>query len=243
MDLQGVPALVTGGAHRIGRAITVALGEAGCRVAIHYGRSEEAARATADELEARGVTVSLHQGDLADPAAPGQLLAEAAQRLGPLRVLVNSAGIFPEDTLETLSRQDLESSLAINLKAPVFLTQAFAELLPSDLGGAVVNVSDWRTARPYTGHFSYTVSKAALDGFTRAAAVALAPRIRVNGLALGAILPPAGKDQTYLRDLARRIPLRGPGSPESVGAAVRAVLENDFITGQVIGLTGGAELV
>lgn len=243
MDLEGVGALVTGGAHRLGRAMALELGEALCRVALHYASSAEAAEKTAAELEAKGATVSLHQADLADPEAPGKVVAEASDALGPLQVLINSAAVFPKDRLDTITRGEWDTTLAVNLSAPVFLTQAFAAQLPDDLDGAVVNISDWRTERPYPDRFSYNVAKAALSGFTKVAAAALAPRIRVNAIALGAILPPPGQESEYLRELAQDIPLRRTGSPRAVAAAVRSLLENDFITGQVLGVTGGAELV
>ncbi|MFQ5966425.1 MAG: SDR family oxidoreductase [Acidimicrobiia bacterium] len=234
---------MTGGAHRVGRAIVLELADARCRVGLHYGTSVDAAKQTASELEERGVTMSLHQGDLSIAGVAEQVVAEASEAIGPLRVLVNSAAVFPEDRIETITREQWDTTVAINLNAPVFLTQAFAAQLPDGMTGSVVNISDWRIERPYPDHFSYNVTKGALSSFTRVAAAALAPRVRVNALALGAILPPPGKDFAYLRELAQDIPLRRPGSPEAVGKAVRALLENDFVTGQVLGVTGGAELV
>ena len=117
---------------------------------------------------------------------------------------MNSAAVFPEDTLLGLTADRWAQTMAVNLTAPVFLTQAFAGALSPDMSGVVVNMTDWRTMRPYPDHFSYTVSKGGLDAFTRAAAIALAPRIRVNAVALGAIIPPAGKDSTYLKALAAK---------------------------------------
>jgi len=132
--------------------------------------------------------------------------------------------------------------MAVNLRAPVFLTQALAKALPDGVVGSVVNLTDWRTARPYPDHFSYTVAKGGLDTFTIAGAAALAPDIRVNGVALGAILPPAGKDSAYLKDLAREIPLQRVGGTEPVAQAVLFLLRNHFITGEIIRLDGGAHL-
>lgn len=243
MELKGAGALVTGGAHRLGRAFSLALAEAGADVALHYGRSAEAAQETAAEIEGLGSGVSLHQADLNDPDSWAGLVSEASQALGGLRVLVNSAAGFPKDALESISHEQWDRTLSLNLTAPVFLTQAFAGQVSDDEEGAVVNITDWRMERPYPDHFSYTIAKAGLAAFTEAAAVALAPRVRVNAVALGAILPPPGRDSSYLRELAQDIPLRRTGSPTDVAAAVIHLLTNDFITGQVLRVSGGADLV
>ena len=241
MELHGTCALVTGGARRVGRAIALGLAEAGCDLVLHYGSAEAGAAATAAEAEARGVRVAAVRADLADPGTPERLLA-AAGDLAPVRVLVNSAAAFPEDTLAGITAEAWDATLAVNLRAPVLLTRAFAAALPEDVEGAVVNVTDWRTARPYRDHLSYTVAKGGLDTFTRAAAEALAPRIRVNAVALGAILPPPGKGSDYLKDLARQIPAGRPGGTDPVVAAVLFLLQNPFITGEILRVDGGAHL-
>jgi len=241
MKLQGVAALVTGGAHRVGRAIVMALAEAGCDLVLHYNRSADAAEATAEEARALGREVRLVGADLTDPSLSDEIIA-GAEDLGPVRVLVNSAGVFRDDTLGDVDVDGWNQSMAVNLRAPVFLTQAFANALPDGVAGSVVNVSDWRTARPYPDHFSYSVAKGGLDSFTIAAAAGLAPDIRVNAVALGAILPPPGKDSAYLKELAQEIPLERVGGTEPVARAVLFLLRNDFITGEIIRLDGGAHL-
>jgi glucose 1-dehydrogenase len=241
MELQGVAALVTGGAHRVGRAIVMALAEAGCDLVLHYNRSADAAEATAEEARALGREVRLLGADLTDPSLSDEIVAGAGD-LAPLRVLVNSAGVFREDSLGGVDVDGWNQSMAVNLRAPVFLTQAFAKALPDGISGSVVNVSDWRTARPYPDHFSYLVAKGGLDSFTVAAAVGLAPDIRVNAVALGAILPPQGKDSAYLKELAQEIPLERVGGTEPVAQAVLFLLRNEFITGEIIRLDGGAHL-
>jgi glucose 1-dehydrogenase len=132
--------------------------------------------------------------------------------------------------------------LAVNLSGPVFLTQAFAAALPDGVQGAVVNVTDWRTQRPYPEHFSYTVAKGALDTFTTAAAESLAPDIRVNAVALGAITPPPGQDSDYLKELALQIPVQRVGGTEPVVEAVLFLLRSDFVTGEILRIDGGAHL-
>ena len=239
MELRGVTVLITGGARRVGKAIALGLAEAGCNLVLHYNRSADEAEATAGEARALGVEVRLACADLASEAAG---VIGAAGNLAPVRVLVNSAAVFTEDTLRAIGRDTLERTLAVDLIGPVMLTSAFAAALPEGLSGAVVNVTDWRTARPYREHFSYSVAKGALDTFTLAAADALAPAIRVNAVALGAILPPAGKDSAYLKALAKDIPVQHVGGTGPVVRAVRFLLENDFITGEILRVDGGAHL-
>lgn len=239
MDLQGTTALVTGGAHRVGRAIALGLAGAGADLVLHYHRSADEAEATAADARAIGVRVALVTGDLGHDAAA---VVAGEGELAPIRVLVNNAAMFPDDHLEDLTVAGWDRTIAVNLRAPVFVTQAFAAALPDDLTGAVLNITDWRTERPYRDHFSYTVAKGGLDTFTLAAAEALAPRIRVNAIALGAILPPPGRDSAYLKALAQEIPAQRVGGTEPVVAAALALLTNDFVTGEILRVDGGAHL-
>jgi len=239
MELAGVTALVTGGARRVGKAIALGLAESGCNLVIHYNRSADEAEAVASEARAFGVEVRTVGADLGLDAAHA---IGGAGDLGPVRVLVNSAAVFTEDTLRDVDRETLERTLAVNLIAPIMLMSAFAAALPEGISGVVVNVTDWRTARPYREHFSYSVSKGAIDTCTLAAAESLAPSIRVNAVALGAILPPPGKDSAYLKALAKQIPVERVGGTDPVVHAVRFLLENDFITGEIVRIDGGAHL-
>jgi glucose 1-dehydrogenase len=241
MELQGVAALVTGGAHRVGKAIVLALAEAGCDIVLHFNSSAGPAEETAAEVEALGRGVRLVSGDLSDPAISADVVAGAGD-LVP-QVLVNSAAMFPRDTLLAVDADAWDRTMAVNLRGPVFLTQAFARALPEDTDGAVVNVTDWRTERPYPDHFSYTIAKGGIDTFTKAAAEALAPRIRVNGVALGAILPPPGEDSAYLKALASEIPVERVGGTEPVVEAVLFLIRNHFVTGEVVRIDGGAHLM
>ena len=243
MDIAGRNALITGGAHRVGKAITVALAAAGADVFIHYGRSGDEAEATAAEVRAMGRAVALGSANLGDPAVAGDLIDAATVALGPISILVNSASGFPTDTLRDVDLEAWRRTQDLTLASPVFLTQAFAEALPEGMGGAVVNVTDVKTATPYRTHFSYIVAKGGLDQFTTAAAVALAPSIRVNAVALGVILPPPGEDDAYAERLAYKIPMRRPGGTDPVAAATVALIENDFVTGETIRVDGGQHLV
>ena len=231
---------MTGGARRVGKALALALAKAGCDLVLHYRSSAAEAEETAIEAEALGVSVTLIQADLSRPdQAPSVFDIDGGP---PISVLVNSAALFPEDRLVDVTADQWETTLAVNLRAPVFLTQAFARALPDGEEGAVVNVTDWRTSRPYRDHFSYTIAKGGLDTFTVTAAEALAPRIRVNAVALGAILPPPGRDSAYLKDLAKDLPLQRIGGVGAVVEAVLFVLRNHFVTGEIVRIDGGAHL-
>jgi glucose 1-dehydrogenase len=242
MNLQGKTALITGGGHRIGRALTLALARAGCNLVLHYNRSTEAAQATAAEAEALGARVLLRQADLSRLDDAGPLFADLPATFSPIQVLVNSAAIFPKDTLEDVTVAGWSQIFRVNLRSPILLTQAFYQALPDEQSGAVVNITDWRTERPYLTHFSYTVSKGALDAFTRTAAIQLAPRVRVNGIALGAMLPPEGATEAYWQSVLATVPLERGGGIDAAAHTLLYLLHNDFITGEIIRLTGGAHL-
>ena len=243
MDLSGTTALVTGAGHRVGKGLALALAGAGCSVFVHYNRSATAAEETAAAARDIGVRAVTGSADLGDADAAAGLVAAATAELGPVQVLVNSASGFPDDSVTDVDQAGWNRALTVTLNAPVFLTQAVALALPEDLEGSVLNLTDWRIDRPYPDHFSYTIAKAALARFTESAALALAPRIRVNAVALGAILPPPGKGSDYLKDLAGAIPLRRVGSVEVVADMALALLRNDFVTGEIVKVNGGAHLV
>jgi NAD(P)-dependent dehydrogenase (short-subunit alcohol dehydrogenase family) len=243
MDLTGRNALVTGGATRVGKSLTLALAGAGANVFVHYNSSAGPAEETAAEVEALGGQVAIGSANLSDPTTGAQLIAEATEALGPISILINSASGFPKDSLVDATLEGFHSTLDLTLASPIFLTQAYAGALPSDVAGAVVNVTDVKTRRPYLDHFSYVIAKGGIDTFTRAAARALAPRIRVNAVALGVILPPPGQDAFYAENLAATIPMKQVGGTAPVAAAVLALVQNDFITGEIVRVDGGAHVV
>ncbi|NND02087.1 MAG: SDR family oxidoreductase [Acidimicrobiia bacterium] len=242
MDIAGRNAVVTGGATRVGRALTLALAGAGADVFIHYNSSAGPAEKTAADVEAVGRKAAIGSANLSDPSVTGDLIAQATAALGPISILVNSASGFPADTLADATLDGFHSALNLSLASPIFLTQAFAAALPDEDEGAVVNVTDVKTQRPYKDHFSYVIAKGGIDTFTRAAARFLAPQIRVNAVALGVILPPPGEDDFYAEQLASKLPLKRVGGTEPVAAAMLAVLENDFITGEIVRVDGGGHL-
>jgi len=243
MQITGRNALVTGGATRVGRALTLALAASGADVFIHYNSSAGPAEETAAEVAALGRRAASGAANLGDPGVAPDLISTATDALGPISILVNSASGFPEDTLEDVTLEGWHRTLDLSLAGPVFLTQSFAAALPDDADGAVVNVTDMKTLRPYRKHFSYVIAKGGIDTFTRAAALALGPRIRVNAVALGVILPPPGRDDSYATRLAADLPLRRVGGTAPVAAAVVALVENDFMTGEIVRIDGGGHLV
>ncbi|MCO6449836.1 MAG: SDR family oxidoreductase [Caldilineales bacterium] len=242
MELKGKTAIVTGGSQRIGRALVLALASAGCNITLHYNSSVASAQRTAAEAEALGGRIFLHSANLADPSELAGIVTATNQEFGPAQILINSAAIFPKDTLRDVTLDQWSETFRVNLRAPMLLTQAFARSLPDDMPGAVINLTDWRTARPYADHFSYSVAKGAIDAFTGAAAISLAPQIRVNAIALGAMLPPPGQGEEYLQALASNLPLQRVGGVDVIAQALLYLLGNDFVTGEIVRLDGGAHL-
>ncbi len=235
-------ALVTGGARRVGRAIALALADAGFAVAVHCRHSRDDAEATASDVAARGVRSAVLACDLADAAAVQRLLPDVAEALGPVGVLVNNASTFERDEVGDASRASWDAHMEPNLRAPFVLTQAFARELPDAAEGAVINLLDQRVWS-LTPHFvSYTVSKAALWALTRTMALALAPRIRVNGIGPGPTVPSPRQSQEQFDRQAASVPLGHGTSPDEVARAVLAVLALPALTGQMLALDGGQHL-
>lgn len=241
MEIAGRIAIVTGAAHRVGRGIALALAGEGADIFVHYNRSAEMAERTADDITRLGRRAVVGSADLADPDAAADVVAAVVDSLGRPTILVNSASGFPVDTLEDVAWAGWQRTLDVTLSGPVFLTQAFAATLDDD-EAAVVNITDVKTATPYHRHFSYTVAKGGIDTFTRAAALALAPRVRVNAVALGVVLPPQTEEAEYAERLAADLPLRRAGGVEPVADAVVALIRNDFVTGEIIRVDGGGHL-
>lgn len=239
-ELAGKVALVTGGAVRVGRAISLALAEAGCHVFIHYGRSAGPAAETAAAVAAHGVKSQIYGADLTRAEETAAIVPEAVEEFGRVDILINSAAIFEEGGLADTTLAQWEREMAINLRAPFFLSQAFAEQLAPGREGQIINITDARVLLAGSDHLAYRLTKAGLVTLTRALALELAPRVRVNAVALGAILPPPGEDESYLLRLAQeRIPLRRPGSAEIVAANVLHLLRQPFLTGVVLPVDGG----
>jgi pteridine reductase len=238
-------AIVTGGAVRIGRAISLALARQQMRVCLHYGSSQDAAQQTADEIREAGGEVTLVQADLADPVtAAGTIVDAALEAFGRVDVLINNASIFEPATLSDLSADHWQRHQAINLAAPAFLCQRFAAAVREhdDASGAIINIVDWRALQPQPGHLAYTISKAGLVALTKLLAQELAPSIRVNAIAPGAILPPAGVGDNFEQRMSSVIPLGRTGGLDDITGAVLFLLGADFVTGEILQVTGGQQL-
>jgi len=235
-------ALVTGAAQRIGRAIALALAADGWAVAVHCRASRAAADALVAEIARGGGQAVALAADLADESAVAGLVPRAVAALGPLGCLVNNASSFENDTVATATRASWDEHIEVNLRAPLVLMQGFAAQLPEAASGAIINMLDQRvwSLTPY--FVSYTVSKAALWTLTQSMALALAPRIRVNGIGPGPTLPsPRQSEEQFARQCAA-VPLRRGTSPEEIAAAVRFILAAPAMTGQMIALDGGQHL-
>jgi glucose 1-dehydrogenase len=241
MELQNKVAIVTGGGVRVGRALVLALAQAGCDVLIHYGRSDQGAKQTLAEIEAvYGRRGAIYSADLASATAPQAIVNEAVAKLGKVDILINSAAIFPdEDTFENTDADGFDTLMHVNLRAPYLLSRAFAEAV-GDGVGKIINITDARIFTVDVDHFIYRLTKLSLNTLTKMAALELAPNITVNALALGAILPPPNKDQSYLDHLAeQKVPLKRAGHAEIVAENVLHLLRQDFLTGVTIPLDGG----
>lgn len=236
--------LVTGAGKRLGRAVALELARAHWGVVIHYHRSEPLAQSLEAELRDAGGATALVRADLSDASERGTLIGRAIEAAGaPLSALVNCAAIFEHDTLETLNEEMLQRHIALNAFAPADLARAFAKALPEDGRGAIVNFLDYKLANPYPDHFSYTLSKYALAGATELMARALAPRVRVNAVAPGYVLPAPGQSEADYQRLHDDVPLQRGPTPDDVARTVRFLLESEAITGQTIYVDGGRRFV
>ena len=235
-------ALVTGAGKRLGRAIALALAEDGYDVAVHYGHSRAEADEVVAAIQAKGRRAVALAADLAREAEAQKLIGAAAGALGPLTCLVNNASCFERDEALTVTRASWDAHLETNLRAPFVLMQEFARQLPADQHGAIVNLVDERVWN-LTPHFvSYTLSKAGLWTLTQVMAMALAPRIRVNGIGPGPTLPsPRQSAEQFARQQAS-VPLQHGATPDEIAAAVRFILASGAMTGQMIALDGGQHL-
>ncbi|HEV7995666.1 MAG TPA: SDR family oxidoreductase [Stellaceae bacterium] len=235
-------ALVTGGGRRIGRALALALAEDGFAVAVHYHRSRPEAEAVVETIRGRGGAALALGADLADEDAVRRLLPQAEGAFGPVGVLVNNAAVFGDDTVATATRGSWDLHLAINLRAPFVLIQDLAARLPAESGGVVINMLDQRVWSLTPFFVSYTLSKAGLWTLTQTLALALAPRIRVNGIGPGPTLPsPRQSPEQFARQRAMT-PLGRGTSPQEVAAALRYIMSAPALTGQMIALDGGQHM-
>jgi pteridine reductase len=238
-ELNGQVALVTGAAKRIGRAIALALAEAGADVAVHYRRTQREAEELCERIRERGRRAWAVQADLESPVAAETLFSRVAESAGAVDLLVNNASVFPEDTVLDFTPEQLHACVAVHSVAPLLLARRMAA---QGRPGCIVNLLDARVVDYDRLHAAYHLSKRMLMSLTSMLALELAPGIRVNAVAPGLILPPEGKPDDYLERLAHTNPLNAYGDPEDIASAVLFLVQSRFVTGQVIYVDGGRHL-
>jgi NAD(P)-dependent dehydrogenase (short-subunit alcohol dehydrogenase family) len=241
MDQRGA-ALVTGAGRRIGRALALEAARAGFDVAVHYRTAKEEAQAVADEITALGRRAVILDAELTDEGQTAALVGRAAQALGPVTLLINSASTFEDDRLATATRESWDAHLDANLRAPVVLAQAFAAALPADATGQIVNIIDQRVLRPNPQFFSYSLAKAGLWWATQTMAQDLAPRIRVNAIGPGPTLASVHQAPGEFEREAAGTPLERAASPDDIAAALRYLIDARSVTGQMIAVDAGQHL-
>jgi NAD(P)-dependent dehydrogenase (short-subunit alcohol dehydrogenase family) len=236
-------AIITGGAKRIGEAFVRALAADGWDVVIHCNHSREAAEALASELRATGARIAVVSADLSRPEAAAAIIAAAAP-LAPLGLLVNSASRFEHDTLASFTTADFDSHMAINLRAPALLIQAFAQAVGARTPAAlVVNIVDAKLASLNPDHLTYTLSKIGLDGLTELAARHYAPHLRVAGIAPAVTILSAHQTQDNFDAVHGLNPLRRGVAVEELVAALRFIIASPAYNAQTLVLDGGQRLL
>jgi pteridine reductase len=243
-SLEGKVALVTGAARRIGAAIARRLHGAGAKVVLHYrGADTEAVQLEKELNAARAGSATKLKGDLLAPVAPKALVDAALQRFARLDILVNNASAFFPTVVGEIEASHWEELIGSNLRAPLFLAQAAAPQL-AFAGGAIVNIADIHAQRPLKGYVVYSIAKAGLVALTRSLALELAPAVRVNAVAPGAIAwPEDGQfDPAERSRIVATTPLARTGTPEEVAQAVHFLCTAPFVTGQVLAVDGGRSI-
>ncbi len=239
MTLTNKVALITGGAKRLGKAIALELAGAGANIALHYHRSAEAATATAAEIRGLGVEVVQLQADLTDVAEAERVVDEAAAAWGRLDILVNNAAIFKRTPIGTVTEAGWNELLNTNLRAPFFCAQRAGLAMQQSGGGVIVNFTDTGVDLAWSGYVPYLISKAGIELMTYGLAKALAPQVRVNGIAPGPVLLEEGHTVEERDHFIRNTLLKRLGGPESVTGAVLYLVQAEFITGVVLPVDGG----
>ncbi|MHB8630059.1 MAG: SDR family NAD(P)-dependent oxidoreductase [Aggregatilineales bacterium] len=243
-DLTGKVALVTGSAHRVGKAIALELARRGVHQVVHYNNSDAEAIQTTDEIIALGVQAIRVKADQSDPTQVDTLFEAIRAKFGRLDILVNSASIFQEADLLTLSYADWQKTLAVNVTGPFLCTQHAARLMrATGQGGVIINISDNGGLKGWPSYPGHSVSKAGLLMLTKVAARSLAPDIRVNAIVPGMVLQPPGNDEAQWKRHAQRTPIKRPGTAEDVAHAVAYLAEEDYVTGAVLTVDGGEALM
>lgn len=238
MDIRGKTALVTGAAKRVGREIALHLAQKGAHILLHYHSSQADAEKTAAEIRILGSDCRLVRADLSDPAQVEKMGSEASK----VRILVNSASIFYKTPLGSATGTDWDSIIDANLKAPFLLSKIIGCAMAKADGGKIVNIADWSGYRPYKDYTPYCVSKGGLLTLTKSLARDLAPKIQVNAVAPGPVLPPPDMSEEEKTLITKKTLLNRWGSPLDIAYATAFLIESDFINGTVLVVDGGRSI-
>lgn len=246
LDLTGQVALVTGSAHRVGRAIALELARAGANIMVHYSSaSEDVAKETQREIKSLGVDAQLIRADLSQPEEVQAVFSAIKERFGKLNILVNSASNFQKRKLMDVTLAEWDETMRINLTAPFLCTQEAAKLMRQNdpAGGVIINILDRGATDAWVDFAHHGISKAGLYALTRVTAASLAPEIRCNGVIPGMVLKPDYYDEAAWHNLAKNSPLQRAGAAEDVARAVVYLASEDFLTGTIINVDGGQSVV
>jgi NAD(P)-dependent dehydrogenase (short-subunit alcohol dehydrogenase family) len=243
MEIEGKVALVTGGAKRVGRSIALALAERGAEVVVHYRGSEREVQEVLALLKKAGGKPVAVQGDVSVTADVERIVETAMQAFGRIEILVNNAAIFSRTPFPELTEADWDRFLDVNLKGPFLLCRRIGAIMLGQGRGKIVNMVDIGGEKVWAEYIPYSVSKAGLIALTRGLAKALAPHVQVNAIAPGTVLLPDGTTSDEEEAAIRRVPLKRLGSPEDIARAVVYLVENDFVTGEVLRVDGGQHLI
>lgn len=233
-------ALVTGAAVRIGKGLALKLAELGFSVALHYNHSDKDVREVARLIKKKGGRCEIFQCDLADAEETKLLIGRVRERFPKLNLLINNASIFEKSDLTTASLDSLRQHFVINFDAPYILTCAFAEECKA---GQIINILDTNVVKNKSTYATYLLSKKALAELTKLSAVLLGPKIRVNAIAPGLILPPPNGTNAYLLKRAQEIPLKRKGDMATITQCLQFLVENHYLTGQILFNDGGEHLI
>jgi NAD(P)-dependent dehydrogenase (short-subunit alcohol dehydrogenase family) len=243
VEIEGKVALVTGAAKRLGRSITLALAGRGAELVIHYRDSDREAQEVLSLLKKAGGKPVAVQGDVSIAADVDRIVETAMRAFGRIEILVNNAAIFYRTPFEQLTEKDWDQFLDVNLKGPFLFCQKVGGIMLRQGRGKIINLADIAGEKVWAEFIPYSVSKAGLIALTRGLAKALAPGVQVNAIAPGAVLLPEGTMPEERQRAIRRIPLDRLGSPDDIAHAVVYLIQNDFITGEVLRVDGGQHLL
>lgn len=232
-------ALITGAGDRLGKAMALALAGMGYDIAVHYNSSGKGAERTAEEIRSLGRKCETFKADLSRIKSIEALTSKVFRAFPYCSLLINNASVFEDIDFMDVTEESFDKEFNLNFKAPFFLSREFSRRNSAEV---IINMLDARVSRIETGHFVYNLSKRALRDLTLMAAKALGPKIRVNGICPGPILPPPGKDTKYMKRISKNTPLRKAGSPDYVITALKYILDNDYVTGECLFVDGGQHI-